>query len=82
MKDKLERLFNIAMVNIELMEQEVNNGKVQSEAGRYAPEDSGQVQDDSGQVAENEQYLLGLAGTGDRGSAEQPAENTASIPVP
>lgn len=63
---KLERLFNIALVNIELMEQEINNGKVPGEAGRYAAPDSDQIQDNGIAAEGTEQGVLGIEGAGDR----------------
>jgi len=65
MIDKFERFYNIAMVNIELMEQEINNGKVSGEAGRQSSVNSQQVQDDRQELAAEEQDILGLAGAGD-----------------
>ena len=65
MIDKFERFYNIAMVNIELLEQELTNGKVSGEAGRQSRVNSQQVQDDRQELAAEEQDILGLAGTGD-----------------
>lgn len=65
MINKLERLYNIAMVNIELLELEMSDEKVQSEAGRYITEDSLPIRDDGIQFEEPEQDILGLTRTGD-----------------
>ena len=72
MIQKLEQMFNIAMVNIEIMEQEITNGKVQSAERGFPPQDSSQVRNDSGAVAPDEQYLLGVEGAGDQGSPMEP----------